>query len=63
MRFIDFVDTSIEKIYELEGKKPYPDQVVRKKYEEYYSAEENHREKTRIETEKEQLAQRLRDLD
>lgn len=62
MKFIEFIDTSIEKICTLDNKKQYSSEVVRKKYEEYYNAEENDREKRRIEIEKLQLDGRIKDL-
>lgn len=39
MRFIEFVDCSIEKICALDGKNNYSSEVVKRKYEEYYNAE------------------------
>ena len=62
MKFIEFIDTSIEKICTLDNKKQYSSEVVRKKYQEYYNAEENDREKRRIEIERLQLDGRIKDL-
>lgn len=51
MKFIEYIDNCIEKIYTLDSNNPTKERV-HKKYEEYYSAEENHKEKSRIEKEK-----------
>jgi hypothetical protein len=39
MRFIEYIDTSIEKICTLDNKNQYSSEVVKRKYEEYYNAE------------------------
>ncbi len=41
MKFIEYIDTSIEKICTLDAKDKYSSEVVRKKHEEYFNAEEN----------------------
>ena len=41
MKFIDFIDTTIEKLYNMENRRDANREVVQKKYEEYYRAEEN----------------------
>ena len=41
MKFIDFIDTTIEKLYNMENRRDAKKEVVQKKYEEYYRAEEN----------------------
>lgn len=41
MKFIDFVDTTIERLYQLDSKKAYSTEVVKTKYEEYYNSEKN----------------------
>lgn len=62
MKFIEYIDTAIERLYLLDNKKPYNSEVVRRKYEEYYHAEDNQREQTRIDHEKTALSQRLKEL-
>jgi hypothetical protein len=43
MKFIDFVDTTIERLYQLDSKKAYSSEAVKAKYEEYYNSEKNER--------------------
>jgi hypothetical protein len=38
MKFIEYIDTSIEKICTLDNKNQYSSEVVKRKYEEYYKA-------------------------
>jgi len=52
MKFIDFIDTTIENLYRLDQKQANGDNI-NKKYEEYYKAEENEKERQRIDREKE----------
>lgn len=55
MKFIEYIDTSIENIYNLANNK-HSSEKIPKKYEEYYSAEQNSKEKERIENEKQALS-------
>jgi hypothetical protein len=41
MKFIEYIDTSIEKLCTLDTKNKYSSEGVKRKYEEYFNAEEN----------------------